>query len=134
MFSLREVQTGREISEDEVRTINFILKKRAKRFVAAAERDWLYPERTLKTTTWNMLGDHFFLMPDPRKVPFSTKSLVGFEDGTSWGIDEYGRPPWRDDPAEESLREKEWDTFHRHRAMWKEKFGELSREEMDRYW
>ena len=30
---------------DEVIAINYLLKSRAKRFIAAANKDWLYPER-----------------------------------------------------------------------------------------
>jgi hypothetical protein len=36
--------------------INYITKKRAYRYVAAAEKEWLYPERYLPTTHWNKLG------------------------------------------------------------------------------
>jgi hypothetical protein len=63
MWDIRRVQTGRQIAEAQVRAINFILKTRARRYIAAAEQDWLFPERHLKTTMWNKLGGPFFLMP-----------------------------------------------------------------------
>jgi hypothetical protein len=131
---MRHVQTGRQIAEDEVRAINFILKKRARRFIAAAELDWLYPEKHLRSTMWNKLGDQFFLMPDARKVTFSTDILIGYKDGGAWGMDEYGRRPKRTDDEVKRLREKEWKTFHRHQQLWEAKFGKLTREEMLRYW
>ena len=33
---------------------------------------------------WNKLGDKFFLMPDPRKVPFTTEFFGIMEGGTAW--------------------------------------------------
>lgn len=67
MFDIRKVQTGRQISEDYVRRINYIIKKRARRYLAAAQKEWLYPERFFKTRMWNRLGDRFFLMPAPER-------------------------------------------------------------------
>jgi hypothetical protein len=135
VFDLRKIQTGRQLSEDEVRAVNFILKRRARRYIAAAEREWLYPERSLKSTMWNKLGDQFFLMPDPRKVSFHTDTLIGFKDGGAWGVDEYGRLPGRDaDTSVKKLRDQEWTTFHKHQKLWETKFGELTRDERRKYW
>jgi hypothetical protein len=85
LFDIRKVQTGRQIPEKHVRAINFIVKNRARRYVAAGEKEWLYPEKALKTTMWDKLGNRFFPMPDPRKVSFSTEILVGYKDGSAWG-------------------------------------------------
>lgn len=133
LFDIRKVQTGRQISEDYVGTINFIIKKRARRYVAAGQKEWLYPEKFLKTTMWDKLGDRFFLMPDPRKVPFSTGIFVGYKDGSAWGIDEYGRRPRDDDPKVKAQRDIEWKAFQKARKAWDDHFGELSREELQRY-
>jgi hypothetical protein len=55
---LTDIQTGRELEEDEVRRINFILKTRATRYIAASKEEWLYPERHVCTTDWAKLdGD-----------------------------------------------------------------------------
>jgi hypothetical protein len=59
VFDMRGVQTGRQLSEADVQSINFILKKRARRFIAAANKEWLYPEKKLPRTMWNKLGDRF---------------------------------------------------------------------------
>ncbi len=134
LFDVRHIQTGRNLSEQEVRAVNFILKRRARRFIAAPEKEWLYPERNLPTTMWNKLGDQFFLMPDPRKLTFFTETFVGYKDGGAWGMDEYGRRPRKNDATVEQLREKEWKTFHKHQKLWESKFGELSREELRKYW
>jgi hypothetical protein len=133
VFDLRQVQTGRQISEDYVRSINYILKKRARRYLAAAQKEWLYPEQFLKKRIWHKLGDQFFLMPDPRKVSFSTKILFGYKDKSAWGVDEYGRSPSDDDPRVKAQRDIEWKTFQKTKKLWDEKFGPLSREELIRY-
>jgi len=130
---IRKIQTGRQLSESEVCAINYIIKTRAKRYVAAADEEWLYPEHHLKTTMWNKLADRFFLMPDPRKVSFSTGIFIGGKDGSSWATDEYGRPVRDDDPQVEKLRDKEWDTFQKAKQAWDQKFGKLTRDEMVRY-
>src|SRR5262249_24534810 len=36
----------RKLSRDEVIPINYLLKSRARRFLAASNRDWLFPERS----------------------------------------------------------------------------------------
>jgi hypothetical protein len=45
MKNLLDTQFGRELEEDEVLRINYILKRRATRYIAAAEEEWLYPEK-----------------------------------------------------------------------------------------
>jgi len=133
MFDLRKVQTGRQVSEDYVRAINYVLKRRAKRYIAAGKEEWLNPERHLSTTLWNKLGGKIFLMPDPRKVSFTTDFVVGLKDGGAWGHDEYGRLSDENDPAVKRLREKEWETFQASKRSWDSMFGPLSREEMIKY-
>lgn len=133
IFDVRHIQTGRAMSEREVLAVNYILKCRARRYIAAAEREWLYPEKRLPSTMWNKLGDRFFLMPDPRKMTFSTEIVVGYKDGGAWGMDEYGRSPRREDANVQRLRDAEWNTFHKHKRLWEAKFGKLSREELRKY-
>ncbi|MCG7882591.1 MAG: DUF4238 domain-containing protein [Candidatus Thiodiazotropha endolucinida] len=133
MFDIRTVQTGRQIDEDYVLAINYILKNRARRYVAAAQESWLYPERKLKTRHWSKLGGKVFLMPDPRKVSFSTQVLVGYKDGSAWGQDEYGRQSKDDDPKVKKLRDKEWDAHQRAKNAWDSMFGPLDREDWIKY-
>jgi hypothetical protein len=73
-----EVQVGRQLDEDEVRRINFIIKSRAYRFVAAAETEWLYPERHLpKRIKWSKLSDGYLLFPDPRELHHGGEIIIG---------------------------------------------------------
>lgn len=127
-FNLESVHTGRQLSERDVRSINYILKRRASRYIASGEKEWLYPEKYLKTTLWNKLGDEFFLMPDPRTVPFTTSITVGFDVG-SVKMDEYGRPSDDKDPKVQFQRQFEQRAFREWQKRWDMAFGELSVEE-----
>lgn len=113
MFKFTDVQTGRQLSETEVREVNYVIKCRANRFIAAAEEEWLYPERHLPTTHWSRLGGGLLFMPDPRESPFSTQIVLGYDGGRRSDVfDEYGREPGQRDYDDKQLRDKEWDTFH----------------------
>lgn len=133
MFDLRKVQTDRQVSEDYVRAINYVLKLRAKRYIAAGEREWPFPEKHIETTRWDKLGGKIFLMPDPRKIRFTTNFVVGLDGGGAWGHDEYGRLSDENDPEVRRLREREWRTFQAAQQSWDSMFGELTGEEMRRY-
>jgi len=89
---LGDMQFGRELEEDEVVRINYILKKRATRYIAAAEKEWLYPEPRLSTTDWRLLDDDWFLLPNLWMVSFTSEIIMG-GDGWAWAMDEYGRHP-----------------------------------------
>jgi hypothetical protein len=83
---------------------------------------------------WDKLGDKFFLMPDPRKVSFSTDTVVGYKDGSAWGMDEYGRRSTQNGKAAEALRRIEFRTFEKHKALWDSCFGKLDIHELRKYW
>jgi putative transposase len=63
IFDLRSVQTERYLTDDEVLRINFILKRRATRYIASASEDGLYPERHVSTDHWSKLDHDWFLLP-----------------------------------------------------------------------
>lgn len=79
----------RKLSDDEVASVNLILKARARQFIAAENRDWLYPERTVKKS-WRDLGK-VLLPPSNELYHFGGEIYVGHEDGTSSYYDAYGR-------------------------------------------
>jgi Protein of unknown function (DUF4238) len=118
MFNLQEIQTDRELTDEEVLKINFILKRRPTRYIAAADEEWLYPERLLATTHWSKLDDDWFLYPHLYKVPFSSGIVAGWDDGTSWAADEYGRK--RTDPGYQNKEQhsKEWKTARKAKLTW----------------
>jgi hypothetical protein len=49
IFNFQSIQIGRDLTEDEVLQINLVTKRRAKRYIAAADEEWLYPERRVST-------------------------------------------------------------------------------------
>ena len=57
-----------------------MLKSRAKRFIAAAERSWLYPERDF-TGTWSAIAR--VLLPKDELWKFGGETFVGYEDAHS---------------------------------------------------
>jgi len=133
VFDLRKIQTEREIPTKDVLAINYILKNRAKRYVAAYEKRWLFPEKEMSTTNWNKLGTKYFLFPDPRKVSFTTGFFAGNDDGPTWAQDEYGRIPDDENANVKRLRDKEWTAFHRFQEAWDSMHGPLSDEEFRKY-
>lgn len=116
-----DTQFGRELEEEEVLRINFILKKRAARFIAAAEEEWLYPERHATERRWSHLDEGWFLYPHLYKVSFSSGIRVGYRDGGVWAMDEYGRNPGHPDFESREQHDRDWKTFHQARKEWAKK-------------
>jgi hypothetical protein len=94
-FNFLDVQICRSLSEQEVREINYITKKRALLYVAAANKEWLYPENYLKSTHWRNFGQGYLLMPEPRQIHMGGEVYIGYEDGRSEAYGEYGHRPWQ---------------------------------------
>jgi hypothetical protein len=78
----------RKLSRDEVVTINYLLKSRARRFLASSNRDWLFPERSF-TGEWNDLAQ--LLLPKDDLWRFGGEIYVGYEEGRSSYQDAFGR-------------------------------------------
>jgi hypothetical protein len=121
MVEMTETQFGRELEEDEVLRINCILKRRATRYIAAAEEEWLYPERHVPTRDWAKLDDDWFLLPHLYKVKFHSEIMVGWQDGTVWAMDEYGRNPGNPNYKDPKLHEEEWIQHQRAEREWAKK-------------
>jgi hypothetical protein len=94
IFKLDGVQLWRTLTEEEVLQINYITKKRAFRYVAAAKKEWLYPESHLASTQWGKFGQGYLLMPEPRDVHMGGQIYIGYGDGRHDAFDEYGHKPW----------------------------------------
>ena len=123
IFNFTDIQFGRFLSEEEVREINYIIKRRAFRYVAAAEKDWLYPERHLRDDHWRKLGDGYLLMPDPRHVHMGGTTYVGYEGGGSeaWGA--YGHRPWEQAFEDKGRDKRESHTLEKFKAEWSAMMG-----------
>jgi len=91
---------SRKLSRAEVIAINHVLKSRARRYIAAEEEEWLYPERG-GAPEWGDLGK--LLLPPERELwHFGGEIVVGYKDGTSSFQDAFGRTS----PANEYLRKE----------------------------
>lgn len=123
MFNFTSIQTGRRFSEQDVLAVNYIIKKRAFRYIAAAEEEWLYPERNIKFKHWDQIGKSYVLMPDPRSMTFSSEVIIGYGNGKSDAFDEYGRKPWHREYREKERHDYEWDTFHAFQGEYARLFG-----------
>ena len=102
LFSYVDIQTLRHLSESEVREINFIIKSRANRYLAAANEEWLFPEEYVSKSRWNEFGGGYLLMPDPRPIHQAGEYILGYKDGTTAAFDEYGRRPGEPDYKKEA--------------------------------
>jgi hypothetical protein len=123
MFKMTRVQTGRMLSEDEVLLINSITKRRAHRYIAAAEKEWLYPEKYASTDHWKKFGDGWLLMPEPRLVHMGGKIVIGYKGGGGTSFSAYGHRPWQKGYEDQDREAKEWKTLERFKAEWAMKFG-----------
>jgi Protein of unknown function (DUF4238) len=87
-FSPMHIARGRGLTAEETWYINFILKRRARRYVAAPVRDWLTPEEHIRSQDWA----HLDSILQPPKPELLQEIWAEFEDGTKVAIDRLGRP------------------------------------------
>ena len=80
---------SRKLDSTEVATINHVLKSRARRYIAAGDEAWLYPE-TIVATDW--AGLRFTLLPPRAGMSmFGGEIYASYEDGRVHYQDEFGR-------------------------------------------
>ena len=123
IFNYQQIQTGRKLPDVEVNEINFVIKKRASRYVAAAKEEWLYPENRIPSQAWDKLGQGYLFMPDPRSVIFSNEIIIGYKDNSAESFDEYGHRPWQKAYGNKQLADREWETFHAFQGEFARLFG-----------
>lgn len=108
----------RYLDNQQVLAINFILKKRAHRYIAAARQEWLYPERFLKRKDWYELDKVF--MSKAKNFHTSGRGgeiFIGGKDGKLIATqDEFGRKP---------KSQNEWDEKERTAQKLHEQFMKL---------
>lgn len=78
----------RTLSRDEVIAINHLLKSRARRYVAASNNEWLYPEKSF-TGGWQDIAQ--MLLPRDELWRFGGEIYVGHADGSTQYQDAFGR-------------------------------------------
>src|ERR1700730_5113075 len=79
----------RKLSGQEVVRINYILKVRARRYIAAGRKEWLYLEETV-SDPWGDLRK-VLLPPKSELWHFGGEMYAQFEDGHVYYQDEFGR-------------------------------------------
>jgi hypothetical protein len=101
-----------------VREINYITKKRALRYVAAAQQEWLHPEDHLLSTHWSKFGRELLFMPEPREIHMGGEIIVGYEGGGAESWNEYGHRPWEKGYKDDKRDAEESRTLSRFQAEW----------------
>lgn len=129
IMKITDIQTLRFLSEEEVRQINFIIKSRAYRYIAAAKEGWLYPDEYVSKSDWYHYGYGYLLMPDPRSVVYRGQTIIGHRDGTSSAFDEYGCRPGQKGfkGLDKSGVGDDWNTLHRFKGEFARLFGPYRR-------
>jgi hypothetical protein len=79
----------RKLSSQEVVRINYVLKARARRYIAAGRKEWLYPEANI-SEPWGELRKTL-LPPEDELWRFGSKIFAKFKDGHVYYQDEFGR-------------------------------------------
>src|SRR5450759_3905327 len=79
----------RKLSSQEVGRVNYVLKARARRYIAAGRKDWLYPEESV-SEPWGELRKTL-LPPKDELWHFGGEMFAKFEDGHVHYQAEFGR-------------------------------------------
>lgn len=116
IFNYTDIQLFRNLSEREVLEINYITKRRAFRYIAAAQKEWLYPEKQLPSTNWRKFGFGYLLMPEPRDIYMGGQIYIGYEGGRSDAFSEYGHKPWQQGFEDKERARLESKTLERFKA------------------
>ena len=127
IFNFMDIQTHRHLTEQEVKEINFIIKIRAHRYIAAGKEEWLYPEKDISKSNWHDYGDGYLLMPDPRPLNTGGEIMFGSKNGPVATFDAYGRQPWQKDYAKESNEGKDFYILQRFKGEFATLFGPYRR-------
>lgn len=89
----------RKLARDDVVAINYLLKSRARRYLAASNKEWLNPEQSF-TGAWQDIAH--VLLPKDDLWRFGGETYVGYADGSTQYQDAFGRTSG----AHEYLRRK----------------------------
>ncbi len=87
MFNFMDILRDRKLSDDQVGKINALIKQRSHRFVASANKAWLFPEATTKIG-WKDYQQ--LLSPPLDKVTLEYKTFIKYTNGRVFGMDQDG--------------------------------------------
>ncbi len=80
---------SRRLTADHVNAVNGWLKTRARRYIAAASKEWLYPERDQQLSRDDLA--QLLLPPRDGLWRYGGETYIGYADGTYGYHDQYGR-------------------------------------------
>jgi hypothetical protein len=80
---------SRELNNDEIANINLIIKLRAKRYIAASEKELLHPENAIKPNWRNV--QKILIPPEGKLFGFGTDLYIGYVVGSTSFQDAFGR-------------------------------------------
>lgn len=83
------VVRSRSLSRDEVIAINYVLKARARQFIASSEAGWLYPEQGM-SRDWADIAQ-VLRPPADGLWHYGGEIYIGYKDGSTHYQDAYGR-------------------------------------------
>lgn len=126
-FNFMDIQVGRQLAEEEVCEINYILKMRAHTHIAAANEEWLFPEKRIEKNRWDGYGKKYLLMPDPRSSFISSGPVISYQGGGVEAFDIYGRKPGQAGYEDEALLKKEQKTFESFKGEYARMYGPIRR-------
>lgn len=95
----------RALGDDEVIAINHVLKSRAKRFIAAGSKDWLWPEQSFDGN-WQDIKE-ILRPPDDELWHYGGETFVGYEDGSVHYQDAYGRTTPKIEALNKDIKESD---------------------------
>ena len=116
-----DIIRGRKLNMDSVAKINYILKNRATKYIAAAEEEWLFPEKYISIENWSDLDDVLF-SSEFNKKGYPGEIFVGGKDGELiMTQDEFGRKPTTEEEWKKKNEQAKRMTAHVHALLEKEK-------------
>lgn len=96
-LDVRDIKKDRNLNNEEVCFINYIIKKRAPRYIAAALEEWLFPEKNIEIPQWPKL-DHVLRHQGFSKKLNTIETIISYKNGTKEFITPFGEktiiPKW----------------------------------------
>jgi len=110
-----DIHRGRKLDKESVLGINYILKKRANKYIAAANKEWLYPEKYITVKSWSEL-DRILISDKFKSMGYPGEIFMGGENGKLLMTqDEFGRKPKTQE--EWAKKEKQAQDMNKHVKM-----------------
>ena len=115
-----DIIRDRKLNSRGVAALNYIIKSRAHRYIASANKDWLYPEKSIKSNDWFNL-DKTLLTRKFRLLGRNGEVFIAGKDGKLMATqDDFGNKP---------KSKSEWDEKEKQMLAMKEHVENLLRKE-----